>query len=291
MVAVPAVSFVAAANAVTHLGAVPMFVDVEPHGLGMNPQVLDILLGSSGKIVAVIAVHVLGHPCMIKRLCDVALRHGVPVVEDAAEALGSQVFIDSDISEFPELHPCGSFGHVSVLSFNLNKIVTTGGGGAVMIDNTDLAANVRRLATTSKVPTPSWEVRHDAVAWNHRISMLAGALGSSQIVRLESIVSAKRALAQRYRDVFSSINGVAFCDEPDDTRSNFWLPSIMVPPDDREAVLTALNGSGLGARALFFPIDQMMPYRGTRRACRIADASYRSTVCLPGGIDLARRFL
>jgi perosamine synthetase len=287
-VAVPAISFVAAANAVAHRGARPVFVDVESAGFGMDPVKLDDLLAGQN-IRAIIAVHVLGHPCRMQDISDVAFRHGVPLVEDAAEALGSKVYIEVGGNEFPEEHPCGRFGWVSVLSFNLNKIVTTGGGGAVLTDDEWLAERVRHLVTTARVKDPPWEVSHDAIAWNHRISMLAAALGYAQVQRLESLVAAKRALARAYEKAFASIPNVLFHDEPEGTVSNFWLPSIVVPEEQRTPLLTALNAAGIGARALFTPIDQLKPHQ-RKPHCPMADAGYRRTVCLPGGIELAKRF-
>jgi perosamine synthetase len=288
LVAIPAISFVAAANAVIHRGAVPVFVDVDPEDFGMDPASLRAIL-SRNKIAAVVAVHVLGHPCRIIDISMAARVHGVPMIEDAAEALGSCVELDPGGTEFPEVHPCGLFGDISVLSFNLNKIVTTGGGGAVLTDDVGMAEHARHLATTARVADPPWEVRHDAVAWNHRISMLAGALGASQVQRLPALVAAKRGLARAYQESLERVPGVKFHGEPRGTLSNFWLPAIMVPPEERVPVLTALNDAGLGCRALFTPIDQLPPHkRGTH--CPTADDVYRRTVCLPAGIELARRF-
>lgn len=280
-VAVPALSFVATANAVRHRGADPVFVDVEADSMGISPRALQEVLDlHDGGIRVVIAVHMLGHPCRIHELMEVCAGSGVALIEDAAEALGSRC----------ESRPCGWFGVMSVLSFNVNKIVTAGGGGAVLTDNGWLHERARHLATTARVRDPAWEVAHDDVAWNGRISMLAGALGAAQVGRLSLLVQAKRALAAAYRDAFSRVDGVQFHLEPKGTTSNYWLPSITVPAEDRVAVLTALNEAGLGARALFKPLDQIPPYRQPV-PCPTADACYRTEVCLPAGLELAKRFL
>lgn len=294
-VVVPAISFVAAANAVVRCGAIPQFIDIEPRSLGLDPARLKAFLEERREWnqpapAAIIAVHVLGHPCKIQDISDIAFFNGrIPLIEDAAEALGSTVTIDPGGDESPDIHPCGYFGTVSVLSFNLNKIVTTGGGGAVLTDHEALDDKMRSLATTARIATPAWEITHSDVAWNHRISMLAGALGASQVQRLNDLVMHKRALARAYQQRLERIPDVTFHGEPNDTTSNFWLPTIMVPPEEREAVLTALNGAGLGCRALFKPIDQIKPHL-RHSPCRVADSVYRRAVCLPAGIELARRF-
>lgn len=294
-VVVPAISFVAAANAVTHLGARAEFVDVEPGGFGLDPDALKAFLRerrgwNQPAPAAIIAVHVLGHPCKIQEISDVAFFNGhIPLIEDAAEALGSTVEVGGDTTEWPDTCPCGSFGEVSVLSFNLNKIVTAAGGGAVLTDDGVLSARMRSLATTARVVAPSWEVSHHDIAWNHRISMLAAALAGSQVQRLGDLVRHKRGLARAYQEALERVPGVTFHGEPAGTQSNFWLPTIMVPEEERVPVLTALNDAGLCSRALFKPIDQLRPY-ARANPCQVADSVYRRAVCLPGGIELARRF-
>lgn len=280
-VAVPAISFVAAANAVRHRGAHPMLVDVKWPDLGIDPDALEDVIEyghhSHKPIRAIIAVHILGHPCSIQTLVRVAKAEGIPLIEDAAEALGS----------ITGLEPCGKFGDVSVVSFNLNKIVTAGGGGAVLMDDSFIEKKVRHLCTTARVPHP-FLVEHDSPAWNHRMAMLSAALGVSQLKRLGALVDAKRALAEAYKRAFEPIEDVDFHDEPLLTRSNYWLPSIIVPEGERDPVLTALHAAGFGCRALFTPINQLPPYRrdGFDRAAHAHDR----IVCLPGGNELAERF-
>lgn len=280
-VAIPALGFVAAANAVSHRGAVPILIDVRRDDFGMDPSELNKLDWRSPLIdalSAVIAVHNLGHPCRIRELTALARDRGVPLIEDAAEA------VDSMIVE----NPCGSFGTASVLSFNLNKVVTTGGGGAVLCDDDRLAALVRRLVTTARVEHP-WLVEHNAVAWNHRMPMLCAALGLAQLRRLDHMVAAKRALADAYREALADIEGVMFHGEPTGTRSNYWLPTIMVPLGERDEVLTALHNVGVHARAMFTPINQLRPYQ--QDGFPVADSVFRQAICLPSGLELAERFL
>lgn len=281
-VAVPALAFVACANVAKRLGAIPQLVDVRQTDMGMNPMEL---LGEMttldpyyGPVKAIVAVHNVGHPCDIMGIMEIANIHGVPVVEDAAEALGSMV---GD-------RPCGSFGILSVLSFNLNKIVTTGGGGAILCDDDALALLARRLVTTARVEHP-WLVEHDAVAWNHRMPMLPAALGLAQLRRVDKLVVAKRALAHVYRVALSGVDGIDFCAEPYGTRSNYWLPTIMVPSKQRDAVLTTLHAEGVMARAMFTPINHLAPYK--RDGFWTANSVFRSAICLPAGVELAEKFL
>lgn len=275
MVALPALGFVAAANAVVHRGAKPILMDVFKDDLGIAWENLDV----NPPIDAVIAIHNLGHPCRIEHLATIAEGYGAVLIEDAAEAIGSAARKEK---------PCGSFGRLSVLSFNLNKTVTTGGGGAVLCDDERLARLVRRLASTARVEHP-WLVEHDAVAWNHRMPMLPAALGLAQLRRLDTLVAAKRALANAYCGALFGIDGVAFHVEPPGTRSNYWLPTIMVPPNERDAVLTGLHEVGVMARAVFTPVNQLAPYR--QEGFPVADRIFRSAVCLPAGIELAERFI
>ena len=275
-VAVPALGFVAAANSVSHRGATPILIDVTADDFGISPLCLK-RIGPS--VDAVIAIHNLGHPCRIDEIVEIAHFHGVPVIEDAAEALGSVAYGEK---------PCGSNGVLSVLSFNLNKIVTTGGGGAVLCDDQRLQSLIRRLATTARVEH-QWFIEHDHVAWNHRMPMLCAALGLSQLQRLDLMVAAKRRLSAAYEVALSDVEGVEFHNERPGTVSNHWLPTIMVPPHERDSVLTALRNAGVYARAMFTPLNQLKPY--LQKGFPTADAVFRSAVCLPAGIELAERYL
>jgi perosamine synthetase len=288
-VVVPALSFVAAANAVTRLGAVPVFVDAQHPDFGLNVHKLGRILDDDvvrsamdmprRTIAAIVAVHVLGHPCDIADIVRIGNHFGVPVIEDAAAALGSSA--DGGRS-------CGSFGKVGIISFNHNKIVT-GTGGAVLTNDAEIAGLVRHLSTTARVKHP-WLVGHDAVAWNYRMPTVCAALVGSQVARLDRIVLAKRALAAVYQAAFDGMDGVKFHVEPAGTRSNYWLNTILVPPRKRDAVLTALHERGLIARALFTPMHQLAPYADNGGKYPAADDIWSRAVCLPSGIAIAERF-
>lgn len=289
-VVVPALSFVAAMNAVLHVGAVPVLVDAAPSDLGLDPGGLlkviehDVLKASMDvprrRLAAIVAVHVLGHSCAIAAIAKIAAIHRIPLIEDAAEALGSS----------SDGRPCGSWGTAAVLSFNYNKIVTGGGGGALLTNDPGIAARSRHLATTARIAHP-WLVAHDEPAWNYRMSTMSAALAASQLFRLCRMLTAKRALASAYQAALHGIDGVGFHVEPPGTFSNYWLNTILVPAGDRDAVLTALHERGLMARALFTPMHQLAPYAMYGDRFPVADNVWSRAVCLPSGVVLGEKYI
>jgi perosamine synthetase len=269
-VLLPPLSFVATANAVAHLGAVPHFVDVEPTGLGLCPQALaerleavaerqggQLLNRESGRrIAAVLPVHVFGHPAEVDQLRAVADAWGLPLVEDAAEALAS----------WRDDTHCGLFGTVGMLSFNGNKLITTGGGGALLTHDAELAQRARHLATTAKQPHP-WAFEHDAVGWNDRLPNLNAALGVAQLEDLDRRLEAKCLLAERYAQAFSRLEGVELVAEPAGCRSNHWLLSLRLTAEDpalaeaqRLQLLEAAHGAGLLLRPIWTSLQQLPMY-------------------------------
>lgn len=279
-VILPTLSFVAAANAVSLLGAIPHFVDAEMDDFGASPEKIKAILSDYGTLpAAIIAVHLLGHPCKIREISVIAGHYGIPLIEDAAEAIGSSA--DGKL--------CGGWGDISVLSFNLNKTVTAGGGGAVLTNSEALATQAKRFVTTSRMDHP-WLVEHDAVASNHRISMLSGALINSQLKRLNGLFKAKRELAKAYQYAVKRLDGVMFHVEPSDTYSNYWLPTILVPSGERDAVLTALHDRGVMARAVFTPMHRLLMYRDDSGAYPVAEEIFSRAICLPSGIELTQKF-
>lgn len=270
-VLIPPLSFVATANAVSHLGAVPHFVDVEPNSLGLCPVALtarleaiaerreDTLVNreTGRRIGAVMPVHVFGHPAMVDQLRAVADTWGLPMVEDAAEALAS----------WRAGTHCGLFGAVGTLSFNGNKLITTGGGGALLTNDADLAQRARHLSTTAKQPHP-WAFDHDAVGWNDRLPNINAALGVAQLEDLERRLGAKRQLAQRYAKVFADLEGVELVEEPTDCRSNHWLVSMrftanepLIAQAERLQLLERAHSVGLLLRPIWTPLHQLPIYK------------------------------
>lgn len=268
-VLIPALTFVATANAVAHAGCVPHFVDSDFTTLGISPGRLDEYLAkivdvdggvcinteTGRRIGAIIPMHTFGHPVDMHALMRVASKYGIVVIEDAAESLGS-LYENQDL---------GNFGRVAVLSFNGNKIVTTGGGGALLTNDPELAKRAKHLSTTAKLPH-KWEFRHDEIAYNYRMPSLNAALGCAQLEQLPDFLEKKRHLAEQYKHAFADIPSVDFFVEPSFARSNYWLNAIMVRPEfardfsARDAILQALNDAGFMARPAWTLISRLLMY-------------------------------
>ena len=269
-VLLPPLTFVATANAVAHLGAVPHFVDVEAGSLGMDPAALAARLeavaerreggvfnrSTGRRLAAVLPVHVYGHPACIQELQAMAQAWGLPLVEDAAEALGS----------WRDGTHCGLFGAVGTLSFNGNKLITTGGGGALLTHSAELAQRARHLSTTAKLLHP-WAFEHDAVGWNDRLPNLNAALGVAQLEDLERRLAAKRRLTERYATVFENLSRVELVAEPEGCSSNHWLVTMRFLADDpalaeaeRLQVLEAAHAKGLLLRPVWRLLHQLPMY-------------------------------
>ncbi|MDE2495188.1 MAG: LegC family aminotransferase [Alphaproteobacteria bacterium] len=265
-VIVPALSFVATANAVAHAGAVPHFVDVNAITLGLDPEALGEHLSaiaeitSEGvrnrntgrRIAAIVPMHTYGHPVDLDPLLELAGRFHLPIVEDAAESLGS----------FYKGRHTGTFGVLGTLSFNGNKIVTTGGGGAILTDDSELARRTKHLTTTAKRPH-RWEFFHDEVAWNFRLPNINAAVGCAQMERLNDLLARKRALAERYKAVFSHLEGMRFMAEPPDTRSNYWLNTVALETPamaSRDALLATANDAGYQCRPTWTLLHKLPIY-------------------------------
>lgn len=271
-VIIPAITFVATANAVSHAGAIPHFVDSTWTTLGLDPAALDAYLAETTtiagdglvnrktgrRIKAVVPVHIFGHPVDMDALSAVAAKYRLTVVEDATESLGST------------LHGkhCGTFGHSAVLSFNGNKIITTGGGGMILTDDDAYAAHARHVTTTAKLKH-AWAFNHDEIGYNYRLPNLNAAIGCSQMERLPQLVEAKRKLAERYMAAFHGIRGIAIVREPADSRSNYWLNTLVLDETHahhRDALLGRLHAAGIHARPLWTPMHELPMYREAPRA-------------------------
>lgn len=246
-----ALTFVATCNAVSYLGAMPVFVDVDRKTLGMCPNALRRFLDthaerngegvwnrtSGRRIAACVPMHTFGHPCRIDEIAAICEEYGLPLVEDSAESLGSY---------FQGRHT-GTFGLMGVLSFNGNKIITTGGGGMIVTDDAGIAAKAKHITTTAKVPHP-YEYVHDEVGYNYRLPNLNAALGCAQIEQLDHFVKIKRELAAKYAEFFDGL-GVAFVREPQSCASNYWLNALLLDSiEERDAFLEHTNGNGVMTR-------------------------------------------
>lgn len=264
-VLLPSLTFVATANAVIQAGGIPHFVEVEEMSLGIDPAALERYLSAlvlptpeglknkhTGRFIrALMPVHVFGHPCQLDALQVIADKYGLKLIEDATEALGSSINNGN----------IGSRG-TSVFSFNGNKIITTGGGGAVLTNDEDLYRKLKHLTTTAKLPH-AWAFEHDAVAWNYRLPNLNAALGCAQLEQLPTFVAAKRALAQEYCRAFSSFTDLCILKEPPQTRSNYWLVALLAQQADAKWLndtLQALHNEGLLCRPAWKPLHQLPMY-------------------------------
>ncbi|MBD9355068.1 LegC family aminotransferase [Methylomonas albis] len=263
-----AVTFVATCNAIHYCGAEPVFVDIDAATLGLSPTALSNFLEcygerrdggiynkSSGKrIAACLPMHTFGHPCELTGLLKVCDGHGIPLVEDAAEALGSRL----------NGQHCGTFGKLGVLSFNGNKIITTGGGGMILTDDEDLARRAKHLTTTAKMPH-AWKFAHDQIGYNYRMPNLNAALGLAQLEQLPSFVECKRALAERYRD-WAQANGAHIFAEPTSAQSNYWLNALLLDDmQQRDAFLEYSNAQGVMTRPLWELMPDLPMYQHCQR--------------------------
>ncbi|MDO8607329.1 MAG: LegC family aminotransferase [Phaeospirillum sp.] len=253
-VVVPSLTFVATANAVSHCGAACRFIDVEERTLGLDPVRLDAHLTrhKDRPIKAVVVMHAFGQPADLDGLAEVCARHGVALVEDAAESLGSL---------YKGRHT-GNHGLVASLSFNGNKIVTTGGGGAILTNDAALAKRAKHLTTTAKLPHP-FRFDHDEVGWNYRLPNLNAALGCAQMEVLAEYVEHKRRLAERYDAAFAGLDGVRIFRETAEVRSNYWLTALLLDRPDRaliERVIEEASAVGIQCRPLWTPMHRLAMY-------------------------------
>tara|TARA_Y100000589_G_scaffold28724_1_gene23886 strand:- start:12519 stop:13718 length:1200 start_codon:yes stop_codon:yes gene_type:complete len=232
-VIIPPLTFIATANAVAHLKAYPHFVDIDKSTLGIDPMKLanhleqiaekkdgNVINKKTGKrIGAIVLVHVFGIPARINEIVNIANEWNLPLVEDAAEALGSKTDNKS----------CGTFGSIGVFSFNGNKIITTGGGGILVTDNENIAIKAKHLSTTAKVEDENGNIFHDQIGWNDRLPNINAALGFAQLEVLNKRVKFKRLLARKYIDAFKSINKVKIISERSKNElSNYWLITLVL---------------------------------------------------------------
>ncbi|GMV41771.1 MAG: perosamine synthetase [Myxococcales bacterium] len=290
LVIVPALTFIATANAVSYCGASPVFVDSELPSLGMSPDAVDDFLhrcvpGPQGpvhqpsgrRVAACVPMHTFGHPVRMDALATVCEHWGVPVVEDAAEALGSTW----------RSRPCGSLGRLGTLSFNGNKIVTTGGGGAITTNDDALAHQIRHWSTQAKVPHP-WRTIHDEVGYNYRMPNINAALGLAQIERLPDLVARKRCIASWYAEALAD-SEAALCAEPDGSHSNYWLVCALVPDGRRDEVLADLQAARVGARSVWDLLPEAGLHPGAiTNTHPVAQELERRLVSLPSSPQLTR---
>jgi aminotransferase in exopolysaccharide biosynthesis len=295
-VLVPTLTFVATANAVSYIGAMPHFVDSEEGTLGINPDALRKYLAVNAKIVgdhyvnrttgrpirAVVPVHVFGHPVRMAELLSVAQDYRLKVIEDASESLGS----------FYQDRHTATFGNVGILSFNGNKVITTGGGGAILTDDAELARLAKHLTTTAKVPH-RWEYVHDHVGYNYRMPNLNAALGCAQLENMPAYIASKRALFRKYVEVFADIPSVRIMQEPVCCQSNYWLQALVLDEasaSQRDTILAATNDADFMTRPTWTLMHRLLPFRSCPKMdLSVAESMERRIINLPSSAGLAGR--
>jgi aminotransferase in exopolysaccharide biosynthesis len=269
LVITQALTFVATCNALYHMGAEPVFVDVSKVSLGLCPKALDIYLEDSarlnadglcedkitGKIYrAVVPMHTFGHPVEIDGILIVCQKWNITLVEDAAESLGS----------FYKGQHTGTFGDFSAISFNGNKVITTGGGGMVLCKNLEDGMHTKHITTTAKVPHP-YEFFHDEAGFNYRLPNINAALGCAQMEVLSKFLAQKRELALRYKDLFNGTD-YNFVVEPEYAQSNYWLNAIICPDvASREALIKETNTNGVMTRPIWKLMHRLPMFDNAKR--------------------------
>ena len=263
-------SFIATCNAISYCGAKPVFVDVDLATLGMSPVSLRAFLDANAtrnalgcvnnktgkKISAVVPMHTFGHPCRIDEIAKICDEFNIPLIEDAAESLGS----------FYQGKHTGSFGKLAALSFNGNKTITTGAGGMIITDDEALAKRAKHITTTAKQPHP-YEFVHDEIAYNYRLPNINAALGCAQMESLPKLLESKRGIAIAYAEFFSDRH-LKFVKEPIQASSNYWLNALVLEDKQaRENFLKELNDAGVMSR----PVWRLMNELPMFSECQSAD--------------------
>ena len=267
-------TFIATANAISYCGAKPVFLDIDKDTLGLSPKSLrqwlvqntkpdpqthkPINLSTRKSISAIVPMHTFGFPCRVDEIAEICQEYNIPLVEDAAESLGS----------FYKGRHTGTFGDIGVLSFNGNKVITTGGGGMLLFSDEELSKKAKHLTTQAKVPHP-WEFVHDEIGYNYRMPNINAALGLAQLEQLPDFLNQKQKIALAYKAFFAKKNqipsesicenhpcpSVDFIEGPADSKSNHWLNCILLPnKQERDAFLKATNEAGVMTR----PVWQLM---------------------------------
>ncbi len=280
---VSTLTFAASANPVVYQGAKPVFIDSEPHSWNMDPDLLAEALkhkARQGKLPkAVIVVHLYGQAANLDTILDICNRYGVPLIEDAAEALGAT---------YRDCSP-GTLGWAGIFSFNGNKIITTSGGGMLVSDDAELIAHARKLATQAREPAPHYE--HREIGYNYRLSNILAAIGRGQLRVLDERVRRKREIFEHYHRALGDLPGLEFMPEAPWGRANRWLTVITIDPHQfgatREDVRLALEAENIEARPIWKPMHLQPVYRDAEVwGGAVAEGLFQCGLCLPSGSSL-----
>ena len=257
-------TFIATTNAISYANAVPVFVDVDRDTMGLSPKALKTFLeenteirnkecfniNTNRRIKACMPMHTFGHACRIEELIEICNEYYIELVEDAAESMGSKL----------NGKHLGTFGKIAAISFNGNKIMTTGGGGVIVTDNEELAKRVKHITTQAKIPHP-WEYEHDEIGYNYRMPNINAALGLAQLEQLDEFVENKRNIAKEYINFFEN-NSITFFDEREGTASNYWLNAIILDnKKSRDAFLKFSNENNVMTRPIWTLMNKMIMFK------------------------------
>lgn len=263
-------TFVATANAISHCGAKPVFVDVEKDTMSMSPEKLDDWLSKNVKFAkdsnhstiqpfnhltgrrlgAIVPMHTFGFPCRINEVIEIATKYNIPVIEDSAESLGS----------YYNGRHTGTFGLAGILSYNGNKTITTGGGGMIITDKAEFATKAKHITTTAKIPH-KWEYVHDEIAYNYRLTNLNAAIGVAQMEEIDKYLANKRETANKYKELFKNTD-IVFFNELPITKANFWLNVILLNNvGERNNFLQYTNDNGVMTRPIWRLMNKLEMYK------------------------------
>jgi perosamine synthetase len=292
-VLLPSLTFAATANAVSYCGAIPHFIESDTKSLGidvikLNDYLKKITVMRNGfcnnkhsyrPIKAVIAVHTFGHPVDIDPLQALCEKYNLALIEDAAESLGS----------YYKKNHTGNWGKLSALSFNGNKIITTGGGGAILTQDESLAKLAKHISTTAKLPH-RWAFYHDQTGYNYRLPNINAALGCAQLEQIDHFILNKRALAWKYQKAFQNVEGITIFTEPDYAKSNYWLNVLLLDEknvEKRDPLLRAAHEKGILARPAWILMNKLPMFQNCPRMdLSIAESLEQRIINIPSSPSL-----
>jgi perosamine synthetase len=292
-VLLPALTFVATVNTVSYSGGIPHFIDSDSKSLGIDPIKLDYYLKeiavmrngicynkkSNRTIKSVIAMHTFGHPVDLDPLLALCEKYNLELIEDAAESLGTY---------YKKKHT-GNWGKLSALSFNGNKIITTGGGGAILTNDQRLAKLAKHISTTAKLPH-RWAFFHDQVGYNYRLPNINAAIGCAQMDQIDQFIFKKRMLAEKYHHAFRNVEGVTIFTEPDYARSNYWLNVLLLDEKyahERDPLLKAFHEQGILSRPVWVLMNKLPMFKDCPRMdLSIAESLEQRIINIPSSAKL-----
>jgi dTDP-4-amino-4,6-dideoxygalactose transaminase len=278
-------TFAATAFPISYVNAEPVFIDSEALTWNMDPELLENAISDSlnkgKKPAAIIVVHLYGMPANMDEIMRIANQHDIPVIEDAAEALGSSY----------KNQRCGSFGRIGILSFNGNKIITTSGGGALLSDNAKIIEKVRHLSAQAKEPVPYY--LHKEIGYNYRMSNICAGIGRGQMEVLPERISKRREIFERYKEELGLIKGLSFLSESENYFSNRWLTTMLFDTSihgegKNELLRVHLEKLNIESRALWKPLHQQPVFKECKSYLNgVSDKLYSEGLCLPSGSNMS----